>query len=26
MAKHWYVIHTYSNFENKVVDSIREQA
>ncbi len=26
MAKHWYVIHVYSGFEKKVVDSIREQA
>jgi transcriptional antiterminator NusG len=26
MAKRWYIIHAYSNFENKVVDSIREQA
>src|SRR5262245_28347731 len=26
MAKHWYVIHACSNFEEKVADSIREQA
>jgi hypothetical protein len=26
MAKRWYVIHAYSNFEGKVADSIREQA
>ena len=26
MAKRWYIIHTYSNFETKVADSIREQA
>jgi len=25
MAKRWYIIHAYSNFENKVADSIREQ-
>ena len=24
--KRWYIVHAYSNFENKVVDSIREQA
>ena len=26
MTSRWYVIHAYSNFENKVADSIREQA
>jgi len=26
MAKRWYIIHAYSNFENKIADSIREQA
>ena len=26
MAKRWYVIHAYSNFEKKVSESIREQA
>jgi len=26
MAKRWYVIHAYSNFERKVAESIREQA
>ena len=26
MAKQWYVVHAYSNFENKVADAIREGA
>ena len=26
MAKRWYIVHAYSNFENKVKESIREQA
>jgi transcriptional antiterminator NusG len=26
MAKRWYIVHAYSNFENKVMESIREQA
>ena len=26
MAKRWYIVHAYSNFERKVGDSIREKA
>ena len=26
MAKRWYIVHTYSNFENKVADQIREKS
>jgi transcription termination/antitermination protein NusG len=25
MAKRWYIVHTYSNFEKKVAESIKEQ-
>lgn len=26
MAKRWYIVHTYSNFERKVADAVREKA
>jgi transcription termination/antitermination protein NusG len=26
MAKRWYIVHTYSNFEKKVSESLKEQA
>ena len=26
MAKRWYIVHAYSNFENKVAAAIRERA
>src|SRR2546421_6529818 len=26
MDKRWYIVHTYSNFERKVADSIKEKA
>ena len=25
MSKKWYVIHTYSGYENKVVDALRKE-
>ncbi len=26
MAKRWYIVHTYSNFEKKVMESLKEQS
>ena len=26
MAKRWYIVHAYSNFERKVAEAIREKA
>ena len=26
MAKRWYIIHAYSNFEKKVAESVQERA
>ena len=26
MAKHWYIVHTYSGFEKKVSESLRQRA
>ena len=26
MAKRWYIVHAYSNFERKVADAIRDRA
>ncbi len=25
MAKRWYIVHTYSNFEKKVMEDIKKQ-
>ncbi|NIQ97499.1 MAG: transcription termination/antitermination protein NusG, partial [Desulfuromonadales bacterium] len=26
MAKRWYIVHAYTNFERKVADAIKERA